>query len=547
MTEFQFFTGCDFTDRSILPLFTSETAQNNYFDSLEKVTKYGQFKGFQSPILLQEPLADCVGLSYFRFRIDDKWYYAITTEVMQDTGGKTWVHYRLDYWQTCRNQFGIRLGRGYISRSSEVEPCATPYNAKYMKRIYRKFINGSHLEDPSMIQYAPCDVIFFARRTQDNVNYVGYIKGPFNNKERQFFKDGTWSSHIQAKQGVYFNTGDIQGVWFSPSIIRSGTSVDPFSYYKDHGWRVSQSNETGLFEGNAMVTDVNDYYTDFRNVKEVMLPNSIIRNHVTNNTKTSIIKDLEGNLVFQFDYGRIYSGDLNAELSVSPTSCKWLCWIGTDRGNPEAAFTFPCSSLDYYVDSEKEYYARDREFDISTRELNNKKDLISGISGGGASAVSGAVTGALLGSAVPGVGTAIGAGAGLVAGVIGGAITSGTEAGVSNYFNPQEQEIKDRYYQNALDVLSIVGSNFINFLYDGSMNCGLFEYEADADTKVRIESDVATFGQYTSRGVSSGESYLTNGAKLKAEFVIIGDIPERWKGNIQQQIASGITVKHYGE
>lgn len=536
MTDFEFFTNSVFTDRSVLAIYDSLEAQNNYFDSLPKETREGIFKGFDSPILIHADLETCLGLSYFRFKRSDKWYYAVVTDVREDTPNKCWVSFRLDVWQTARHQFSAQLGRGYISRSSLVAPCATPYNAKYYKFVKKRWISN---RTQAAYQVWP-DIIFFARKSSTNDCRVGYIRGPFNDNELSLILNGKWMEYLRPKDegNPYWTAADIQGAWFTPPII------DITQYPQEAGW-LTLSGRDGNFANKTIVSIFPSDSSEVRGFANLYyeISKNDLNEFITDNTHTTVVKDLEGNIIYQFDFGRTFNDKLRFDLSVSPTSCKWLV---RQEGSEPINFTFPCSTLDVFTDSYVEYFARERDFDISTRELNNKKTLISGVSGGAAGAVSGAVTGALLGSAVPGIGTAIGAVAGLGAGIIGGAITSGTDVAVNNYFNPQEQAIKDDYYKNAIDPLSIIGSNLINFLFIGTQYSGIFEYEIDADTKARIESDITTFGQYTTRAVASGESYLSDGAKLKGEFIVKGDMPENWKAEIQRTIAAGVQIRKLG-
>ena len=530
-TQIEFFTDTELSDISKIRIYDSLQKQNDYFDSLTKVTVSGAFKGFDEPILIYEDVASAIGHSYGRFKIGTKYYYFYVVDVRQDTPGKTWIYYRLDYWETARLQFGATLGRGFITRTSFVPGCATPYDPKYYTFVKRQWI--SNRTNPLDSEVFP-DIIFFARDSERNECRVGYIRGPFTNTELMLILNGNWMEYL-APVGIsgtpYWTAADISGAWFTPPII------DIDDYTESMGW-IKMAGRDGNFAGNTLVSlyPTSSQVTHFDNL---IYDLHTSWEFITDNAHTTVIKDLEGNIVYQFDYGRTIE-ELRFELSVSPTSCKWVVY---KRGSDDSVFfTFPCSTLDVFTDSYMEYFARERDFDISTRELNCKKDLVSGMSGGASGAVSGAVTGALLGSAVPGIGTAIGAIAGAGAGLIGGAITSGADAAVSTYFNPQEQAIKDRYMKNAVDPLAIVGSNLVKFLFSGSRFCGVFQYEVDPDTKSRIESDVAEFGHYTSRAVSSGEGYIADDARLKGDFVINGSIPENWKAAIQNRFSTGVHI-----
>lgn len=546
MTTIEFFNNNELSDISKIRIYDDLNGQNAFFNGLDKKTVQGQYKGFTEPLLIYEGIEDAVKYSYGRFQIGSNWYYFFVTDVQQDTASKSWVYYRLDYWETTRYQFNASLGRGTLSRSSMVAPCATPYNSKFMVLKKHKYLGRGR---ETLLFYAACDVVFAARRSDDNKNYFGYIKGPFTNTEKNLLLSGEWISKIkyeQVQEAHFFAPGDVQGVWFTPSLIEGWTE------YFQHGWEQAWVDGTGgPFDGKCLLSHGTPDTLFYRGISGTLITASEMNEYATDNTHTGVIKDLEGNIVFQLEYGRTYIRDIQAELVIGPTSAKWLC-MGNSQEEPmnfETYFTLPCSTLDYFIDSEKEYYARERQFDIQTRELNSKKNLTSGVVNSGASGLSGAATGALvgasLGSIIPGPGTLIGAGVGALAGVLGGTITAGAQKGLDNVYNPQEQAIKDQYYHNALDTLAIVGSNLTQFLFSGSLEFKIAQYECDPDTLARIESDIAEYGQYTSWAVPSGESYLGNDARLKGDFIVLGSIPESWKGGIQQRISTGVhVIKH---
>lgn len=532
MTDFEFFQQSELSDISKIRIYDDLAGQNAFFSGLTKKSVSGQYKGFDSPFLINDTLTNAIQYSYGRFKLDGKWYYFFVTDVSQSTQSKTWVAFRLDLWETCRYQFGIILGRGTISRSSMVEPCATPYGPKFMIRVLSKNIGRPHGDLSSV------DILFSARRTGENKNYFGYIKGPFTNKEIGYLISGEWLTKLQYDNQNAFDSGDLQAAWFSPALI---SSFDP---YYNHGWKLAGVVEPDVFNGKCMLSKGEDADDGWLQLTALAISEYDLNRFVTDETHTGIITDLDGNIVHQLDFKRTYSSNMIAKLVISMTSAKWV--VSYSDGEDRIHFTIPCDGMDYFIDSESEYFARVRQFDIDTRELNNKKNLISGVTGGASNALSGAAAGAMIGSVVPTVGTLVGAGAGALAGALGGIITGGAQYTQESYFNPQEQAIKDSYYHNALDTLSMVGSNFFDFLITGvSTRFGLYYYEYDPDTKQRVEDDIAAFGHYTSRATDSGESFIGAGAKLKGDFIILGSIPESWKAGIQARISSGVhIVKH---
>ena len=540
-TQIDFFADAELSDISKMRVYESLQKQNDFFDSLDKITVTGAFKGFDEPILIYEDVASAIGHAYGRFRIGTKYYYFYVVDVRQDTPGKTWMRYRLDHWETARMQFGVTLGRGYISRSSLVEPCATPYDPKFHTLVKRAWISR---HDPDATRVMP-DVVFFAHKSDTNDSRIGYIGGPFTDEELSLLLNGKWMEFLNPLEDgkPHWTAADITGAWFTPPLI------DISDWGVADGWKKLDGRD-GRFADNTMISiftaDTHDVI-DFKNLSYV-LSTTVHHQFKTDETHTSVIKDLEGNVVYQFEFGRIFEHDIILELSVSPTSAKWIAYDKRFGYNGPNIFTFPCSAMDVFIDSYIEYFARERDFDISTRGLNAKKDLTSAFVGVGSSAVSGALTGALVGAA----GGPIGAAGGAVLGGLGTIIGAGLDYGTNAYFNPKEQEIKDRYYKNSVDPLAIVGSNLLYFLFTGTHECGLFMYEVDADTKARIVSDIEEFGQYTTRAVSSGEPYIAlpehvDEARLRGDFVVNGSIPEAWKAAIQQRFSTGVHIMKRGD
>lgn len=546
MTDIEFFENTELSDISKIRIYDDLAGQNAYFSGLTKKTVQGQYKGFTQPLLVYEPIEDAVKYAYGRFKLGTYWYYFFVTDVQQDTAGKSWISYRIDYWETTRYQFGTSLGRGTISRSSMVEPCATPYNAKYMKKLRRRKVSRFVDMDTWVSDgFNVPDIVFFYRDHTSNINRIGYVSqgsSGFTYDEKSLIFSGKWPSFLRSDGEI--TESDIVGAWFTPPIVE----ID--LYELNSGWRLLNGKD-GKFTNKTIL---GEYPSDGTGTSTIIplsgnfLPKGVLGHYSTNSTQTAVITDLQGNIVYQFDFNRDYSDyDMGAILSISPTACKWL--VSTPEsltlGNGTKSFSYPNIPIDLFIDQYTEYFARQRQFDINTRELNAKKNLTSGIVGGATNALAGAATGAMVGSVVPGIGTAIGAGVGAIAGAFGGLITGGAQYGTDQYFNPQEQAITDDYYKNAVDKLAIIGSDLFNFLFLGSVRDGVIQFEFDDDTKARIESDIAEFGQYTSRSTENGESFIGNDARLKGDFIINGNIPESWKAGIQSRFSTGVhIIKH---
>lgn len=533
MTEFEFFTDTDFTDRSILPIFDSLEDQNDYFDAQTKIEKEGNFKGFNNPIILFEPLETCISLSYFRFKINDKWYYAITTDVAQDTPGKTILSYRLDYWQTARYQFDIRLGRGYVSRSSHAPKglahrdarytTVTPYNEDmYAKRV---------------------QMIYFRRGSSstDNKNHIGIVTDVPTYK--QYIFNGLWIKQLNND----WSESDILGAWFIPAFF---TEADLLA----KNWN-RLSADTSLMKGNTFETEL-----DSTNPAPAeFIPPNALRNRVTTNKDIYVITDMDGSIIYQFNFGRDYSENgvkgVYAQLDISPTSCcfRLICakktTTSTDNySEVEVLCSLFGQGIDVFIDAEHEYFTRQRQFDMQVRANNVSKNITNSIGNVGSGAVEGALTGGLIGAA----GGPIGAVGGAVIGGLTGVATSLIGGAIdTNYNNPREQEALDNYYKVQADTLSIVGSHlFLNcFASPGSLGeviyrFGVYKVSVDPITAAEIDEDISTYGEYCTIATADGEDWLLPGA-LRGEFVIKGNVPESWKGEVQRNIASGVTITKY--
>lgn len=525
MTEFEFFTDTDFTDRSILPIFDSLEDQNDYFDAQTKIEKEGNFKGFNNPIILFEPLETCIGLSYFRFKINDKWYYAITTDVAQDTPGKTILSYRLDYWQTARYQFDIKLGRGYVNRSSHAPEGLAHRDSRYTT------IKRAHTI--STIGFYTYSLVYFARTEDTNLNRIGVI----DLLPMQIMRDGLFNSSWI--RGIDYNDDEIKAAWIFPKFTDTET-------LEDANWVRKSTSVPETWKYNTWEMGSAPKYIGAYQIVEP----EVLFNIRSTKKKIMVILDNDGSVVYQFELGRDYSENktkgLWVQLEISPTSAKLVYTLGSDKTeatvNP-ALFSISGQALDLYIDSYNEYFARQRQFDLDQRANNTQKNITNGIAGVFGAGVEGALSGALIGAA----GGPIGAGLGGLLGAGISLIGTGIQAAAdTNYNNPREQAALDTFYKNQVDRQSFVGSHLYGNSY-GIYICqvgGLYEVEVDPVTASEIDNDIETYGEYCSIATDDGEDWVLPGA-LRGEFVIKGNVPESWKGEVQRNIASGVTIKKY--
>ena len=502
MTTIELFKNLWYDDKRRLPLFSSITAQNTYFNSLPYTNKTtfseANFNKVGDPMLLSLAFDEALDYKSGRFLFGSKWFYFQIVNLEVNTNTRTRIIYKIDTWLTTRYQYNTTFGVGHISRRNDFSGRPKQPHTPISMTATSTVLYGTNKNE---------DIIFSYTNANGGVEY-GYYPMGLGMAELNFL---VTDCGIQADS--------IRGCWVTPLGFNNETLLTHWT---------SHTAESG-----------NPWYSCGSSAFMPKLTLSLPSNFKTNEMQMCGFADSRGNIVATMPYDKQISS-ITAKLRVSLTSAMWE--LTTNIMNPSGDLigihaTIPCEPIDYIIDSWELYASTQRQIDIETRQIQSKQALVNGISGAGNSALWGGIAG-----------SASGAGpAGAVAGL--GLSLMGSVASYlsDEYYAPKLQALTDRQYQFAQDAMVLIGSSigqcYTTLDLDRGCNAYAFILTADTYSINRMNDDLSIAGCYVDEVVSNIEPYIGNGKILQADVEVLGNIPSNWKADLQQRIANGVTME----
>lgn len=111
------------------------------------------------------------------------------------------------------------------------------------------------------------------------------------------------------------------------------------------------------------------------------------------------IRDMRGNVIYRPDFGQTFTIDDFLMYQSISNSSEFVIGHVQDAagGNLSLYIPIPGEPLDQVIETWNEYYYRQRDYDIESRQLQNQKQLVQGLSNVGSSAMGGAIGGEMAG------------------------------------------------------------------------------------------------------------------------------------------------------
>lgn len=111
------------------------------------------------------------------------------------------------------------------------------------------------------------------------------------------------------------------------------------------------------------------------------------------------IRDMRGNVLFRPDFGQRFTIDGFTMYQSISNSSEFAYGHLQDAtgGNLALYIPIPGEPLDQVIETWNEYYYRQRDYDIESRQLQNQKQLVQSLSNVGSSAMGGAIGGEMAG------------------------------------------------------------------------------------------------------------------------------------------------------
>jgi hypothetical protein len=491
MTRIQLFAIPNFTQAK-KPVFSSFVSQQNYFNNHSKIIDIdGSYIPEKSALRFMSSV-NCENSTHVRVIWNNRELYFVVVSIKYTSDGVTEVIIQLDNWLTYKKQNNLTLGNGHVSRraNSGSKP-KQPFNPISMTATVEKIGAGMNAFFSANISTMNPKMILYGR-----------YNGSYPNTYITELESGNWANMTNVLDG------DVAGVWLVPwdfgnlTLWNIGGAVHPYSDWVN----TSRNSDVTGFNMPSKTVSFNSIYTD--------------------ELHTGGIMDGKGNIVFTVPFGKT-ANQLKGTLRLSLQSCQIECVLNNIENNKAHAegmsFNIAGDPLDFVIDSFAEYSARQRQYDMQSRDLQSRMAMYNGI---GQSVGSGALTGA------------IGGGVGALAGVGAGVLSAGISRALDNSYAPKIQALQDTLYKHQVDTLSLAGTSIGR--YAEQIN-GLFAFQLTADSYTinRMSTDLSINGVYVDETISSGESLLTGGV-LQGDFEILGTCPYNAKLDIAESIRNGI-------
>lgn len=512
---------------------------------------------------------------------DDFLLYCWITDVIRNaaTAPACIIRYEIDYWRTYLAN--LTFGRGTVTRCSDpTYRRPRPLQPRYRTVTNIKPLNGESASVPDGAGKDTLWVYVLYNHTQprdpDNPSAGSvtsirnlYFPTAFNIVSNGTFYVGNTAKMTMPLNAVYYGRLDevfgidpdsIIGAWLSPICPGRGVTWDD----ENSRWTLGLGGtviDGATFSG---ISDNNLYV--YANETEIAFSPAI----GTDDTKTYVITDMQGNIAGSLPYGVEFSKiriltDINSSggylIVYGVSDDLYADYTPTDIGFNRAkgaslklaaaagcAWTIPLMQLPIGSNAWSSYvYSGQRDYDIESARLSREQQAINGITGALGGAVSGALTGALVGSAGGPIGAvggaAIGAGTQL-AGV-------GINYAVSGYFNDRLQDSKDALYANQSSQLLLPGGSALYVAcceISATVKTGfgslLLELSADSVSAQEIADDISLNGYETQIPVPDVTSFVNAGGPLRIENMTIGgeDVPYRAIAAIKDMFLRGVYI-----
>lgn len=237
-------------------------------------------------------------------------------------------------------------------------------------------------------------------------------------------------------------------------------------------------------EPNYVVTYSSGVITDIQHTERTIATKTINVSFSSNEVTRRGIKDWNGNIIWECPYGKevngftvtLLKGISHVLLQFIPSNTDLDDQVAINSG---FGFTYDCRHPGLFVDSYQDYILKNRDYDISMRQIQSEKQELQAW-------VSAAEN--------VGFGAAFGQKAGAAAAGIGGVIEAFGTHLINNIFDPKIQAQYDMRYARMTDQISLIGDSVTNTYIEHPLS--KYELRMDDATINRMKNDIQTNGFY---------------------------------------------------
>lgn len=513
VSTIELYTNCKYNLQREMSNFASLTAQNNYYNGLTKKTLQARFNKIGEPFIVSSSISDILDYNYGRVFYDDVYYYFQIATLETVAEGMTRINYTIDAWETMRYQKNLKLGAGYVERSSlrgRTYDYKTPYApVSVTKEHYEQFSNKFGAYD--------VNVLFFI---YDDTNNRGTWGWYFCDKDVDLIT-GNWCN--KCIEGI---KGDLPAGLSENIRILAGYISPFYDSYISSSLYHKCTNFIYVF--TVTDSDIPENYacTPVQNLTGYSIRNTQFKKY--------IITDLRGCEIWRAKDGILY----DRFYCIMDMSMSMVSWQIRPNYNPSVdtddveIFNFPCEPLDVVTDAWETYATQRRSYDIQTRQINSQQSLTNGL-------VNNAISGGVVGAS----GGPVGAVAGVVAGVVGSIAGYALDEYV---YGPKQQRLTDELYQRAPDTINLTGGGCSavswSFLIEsddvGRLTSSIITETWDSPTQALVNADYNVYGYYTDESTDDMEDFVRDGP-LKCDCVV-NNCPIDFAVQIRNRLNGGV-------
>lgn len=496
MTKLELFKNLPFDGITSIPYFSSETAQNAYFDAYgDKLILDCTYIKIGTPILVSYDYDTLTAYPYGRVKSKNKWYYFTITNLDVIGDNKTQITYSFDCFTTAYRPYGLTIGNCHVTK-----------RASKPSYVISQGIQPIRME-PKLIANTTGGAVFFTATKQNTAGHdqliygMCYTEGVGYEETLKLVEGNLWDEFF----GI--QPSSIKNVWYVPV----GAFV---TYVLAHWTKDTYGNGNVYYTGNSS-----------------LMPNTTINlgaGYTADDLHQYHVTDSDGLICWTCPTQRTISGAYLA-LEMTTNTCNIAVFMGSNTQETAIAgmsVRIPCKAIDFFIDSYSEYASAFRQIEIQERKIQNEKALVSGLSGSVQTAAFGALGGGP---------------AGAIAGLAGGIVSATAEYAVNYIYEGSVQDLEDAKYRNSQDSFTVFGNSMRSYFQGPTPAICVVEMEGDAYSIARYNAKVSEYG-YDVNEYYNDISMIIGSGYYAMECEIMGNVLMDWKNQIAGKLSAGVRI-----
>ena len=464
----------------------------------------------------------------------------------------TVVNWHVDPWRTWGGRAVFRAGT-VRRRPATGELPPQPYPYRYMMAGPVSTL-VPQLKDSGNNTLWWCYLTYTSEYDDAQTTGLDVICFPCSFSDHIYITDGTDTgdspSLVYALCGFYdeclgLTPSRIAGAYLSPIAPKdytgTGSYESPINMHSDNAWTVMTHDHNGhmfaAFVGGAS----HSRYTSYQERTATL--SSSMR---TTDTESLVITGFDGEVISTLPWGLQVKDYTYRQVVESVGAYVVVRFDGLDSRSEGLCATIPCIPVNTTENSWSEYnYTGQREYDIKTRDTEQDREAVRGLTSSLSSMLSTMGLGMMFGGSLASAGGSV-KGNNLIKGGAATGIGGIAETAVNwmsdrVYFNEEFQKWDDYASARQTDNLLLPGAGWDSVLFGRPIS--LVEMEADGYSVSQRDADIQMYGAHVSEPMTSCQALINAGGPLQiTNLTVGGEIPVEAKEYMRMMFSNGVRL-----